>query len=94
MHRIQKDGPNELICRAAVETQAQGTGLWAGGAGEGEGWTVERGARRHTHHWKRARANLWCDSGSSHRCSVTTWGGGRVGWDVGGRYKREGTYVH
>ena len=69
---IQKDGPDELICRAAVETQAQGTGLWAGGAGEGEGWTVERGARRHTHHWKRASANLLCDSGSSHRCSVTT----------------------
>ena len=78
-----------------METQAQGTDLWTGGAGEGEGGTVERGGNTHTTTWKRASGNLLYDSGSSHRCSVTTWGrGGRIGWEVGGRFKREGTYVH
>ena len=50
MYRIQKDGTDQLICRAAVETQAQGTDSWTGRAGEGEGRTVERGAWKHTHH--------------------------------------------
>ena len=38
--RIQKDGTDEPICRAAMETQTQGTDLWTqGGRQEGEGAT-------------------------------------------------------
>ena len=33
------------------------------------------------------------DAGSSTQCSVTTWRGG-MGWEVGGRFKKEGTYVY
>ena len=37
--------------------------------------------------------NLPCDSGNSNRGSVTTSRGG-TGREGGGRFKREGTYVH
>ena len=37
--------------------------------------------------------NLLYDAGSSTQCSVTSWRGG-MGWGVGGRFKREGTYVY
>ena len=36
IYRIWKDGTDEPICRAAVETQTQRAGLWTQG-GEGEG---------------------------------------------------------
>ena len=37
--------------------------------------------------------NLLYDSGNSKCGSVTTYKGGKV-WEVGGSFKREGTYVH
>ena len=39
VYRIQKDGADEIICRAAVETQIQRTDLWTqlGWGEEGEG---------------------------------------------------------
>ena len=40
-----------------------------------------------------ASGNLLYDSGSSNQDSVTTQRGG-MGWEVGGRFKREGTYVY
>ena len=40
-----------------------------------------------------ASGNMLCDVGSSTQCSVTAWWGGK-GWDVGGRFKREGTCVY
>ena len=40
-----------------------------------------------------ASGNLLYDAGSSTSCSVTTWRGG-MGWEVGGRFKKEGTYVY
>ena len=40
-----------------------------------------------------ANGNLLCDSGNSNWGSVTTYRG-RKGWEVGGRFKRERTYVH
>ena len=32
--------------------------------------------------------------GYSTPCSVTTWGWGGVGWEMGGRFKREGIHVY
>ena len=40
-----------------------------------------------------AGGNLLCDVGNSTQCSVTTQRGG-MGWEVGGRLKREGIYVY
>ena len=37
--------------------------------------------------------NLPCDSDNSNRGSVTTSRGG-MGWVVGGRFYREGTYIY
>ena len=39
-----------------------------------------------------ASRNLRYDKGSSTWCSVTAWRGG-MGWEMGGRFKREGTFV-
>ena len=39
-----------------------------------------------------ASGNLLYDSGNSNWVSVTTYRGG-MGWEVGGRFKRDGTYV-
>ena len=40
-----------------------------------------------------ASGSLLSDSGNSNRGSVTTWRGG-MGWEVGERLKREGTYIY
>ena len=40
-----------------------------------------------------ASGNLLYDSGTSNQGSVTTSRGG-MGWEVGGRLMREGTYVY
>ena len=40
-----------------------------------------------------ANGNLLYDSGNSNWASVTTWRGGK-GWEVGGRFKMERTYVY
>jgi len=37
--------------------------------------------------------NLLYDSGNSNQGSVTTYMDGK-GWEVGGRFKREGTYIY
>ena len=42
---------------------------------------------------KTANGNLLCDSGNSNRSSVTTYGSG-MGREMGGRIKREGTYMY
>jgi len=36
--------------------------------------------------------SLWYGSGDSNRGSVSTWRGG-VGWEMGGRFKREGICI-
>ena len=40
-----------------------------------------------------ANGNLLYNTGGSIWCSVTTWKSG-MGWEVEGRFKMEGTYVH
>ena len=37
--------------------------------------------------------SLLCDTGNSSQCSVTTQRGG-TGWETGGGFRREGTYVY
>ena len=36
---------------------------------------------------------MLCDSGNADWVSVTTWRGG-MGWEVGGRFRRERTHVY
>ena len=40
-----------------------------------------------------ASGNWLCDSGHSNWGSMTTERGG-MGWEIGGRLKREGTYIY
>ena len=40
-----------------------------------------------------ANGNLLCDAVSSTQCSVKTQRGG-MGWEMGGRFKKEGMYVY
>ena len=40
-----------------------------------------------------ANGNLLCDPGSSDQCSVISQRSG-LGWEVGGRFKREGVHVY
>ena len=44
-------------------------------------------------HVNRQPAGICCMTQSSNRYSVTTERGG-MGWEVGGRFKRKGTYVY
>ena len=105
IYGIQKDGTDEIICRAATETQTQKTDLqtqWGGG----RGWCWEEGRKERVGYmervtWKRklpyvkqtANGNLLYDSGNSNWGSVTTQRDG-MGRETGGRFKREGTYVY
>ena len=40
-----------------------------------------------------SQRDLLCAPGSSTQCSVTTKSGG-MGWEMGGRFRREATYVN
>ena len=65
-------------------------------AGEGAGGTNwESSVETHTlpHVKQITSGDLQYDSGSSNWCSVTTERG-RMGWEVGGRFKREATYAY
>ena len=62
--------------------------------GEGEGGTNgENGMEAYTIIYLTDSSGiLLYDSGSSNWCSVTTGEG--IKWEVGGKFKREGTYVY
>ena len=64
---------------------------WAGNRGWDE-WRAQHG-NVYTTIYKMANGNLLNDSGNSNQGSVTTQRGG-MGRVVGGRFKREGTYVY
>ena len=86
-------GHDEPIFRASVETQAQRTD-WTRYGKEMEGRTSKQHGNLHSTVWKTdASGDLLCDSGSSTLILCDTQRGG-MGWEVGGRFKREGTYVH
>ena len=76
--------------RTDLRTQCQGLEGEDGTNGENsmETYTVAQTASKIDSH-----GNLLYDSGSSTQGSVTTQRGGMV-WEVGGRLKREGTYVY
>ena len=58
------------------------------GVGERNGWDQQRD-NMETYVKQTASGNLLHDSGNSNRGSVTTLGDG-LGWEVGGKFKREG----
>ena len=92
VYRIQKNGPEEFICRAALEKQTFKIELWTW-RGEGE---IYGRSNMETYTamckvdsqwefpiWLREREQgLW-----------SAWRGG-MGREVGGRFKREGVYVY
>ena len=94
---IQKDGTDEPICRAAVETQMQRTNLWTwlGGGRKEKVGCVQRVTWKNTLPYVKqiADGNLLYDSGNSNRATVSTWRGG-MGREMEGRFKREGIYVY
>ena len=65
-----------------------------GGREERVGW-MERIRQKYTLPYVKqiANGNLLYDSGNSNQGSKTTQRG-RTGWKVGGKFKREGIYVH
>ena len=94
---IQKNGTDEPICYlqgskgdADIEKRHADT-VWEG---EGE-MNLENSMETYTLPYTKqtASGNLLYDTGSSNQGSVTTQRGG-MGWEVGGRFKREGTYVY
>ena len=91
----QKDGNDEIVCRATMEIQTQRTDLWTQWWRKEREGHMERETRKLTSPYVKETANgNWLyDSGNSNQCSVTTQRGG-MGREVGGRFKREGTYVY
>ena len=97
IYGIQKDGTDEPICRAAVGMQTQKTDLWTRWGKERVG-QVERVAWKHTIcnsiPYVIASRNLVNDSELKLVISDNQeeWGG--MWWEVGERFRREGTYVY
>ena len=95
IYGIQKDGTDEPVCRAAMETQTQQTALRTGIQGRKErGMDGESSMETCIPDVNQiADGNLLYDSGNSNRGSVTTQRR-RKRWEVGGRFKRVETYVY
>ena len=96
MYGIQKDGTDEIICRAAMKTQTQRTYLGRQqeeGKKERVGY-MDRVTWKHTLPYVKyiANGNLLYDSGNLSWGSVTTQRDG-MGREMEGRFKREGTQV-
>lgn len=72
--------------------ETQRTVLWTRGGGRREGgrWREWHGDVHTTMRETAGQWSLLCDSGSSHRGSVTTHG---VGREAGGKFERERTQV-
>ena len=97
---IQKNGTDERIFRAGIETKMQRKDMWTqrgqGGGGEGEGgtnWEIRIDIYTLPCVKQIASGNLLYSTGSSSWCSVVTYMGG-MGVGVEGRSKREGIYVY
>ena len=73
-----------------METQTQRTDLQTRDGSEGVCGTNGESSMKHTLPYVKqiASGNLMCDKGSSTWCSVKTERGG-MGWEIGGRFKRE-----
>ena len=91
IYGIQKDGTDELICRAAIEIQTcERTDLWTQRKKEREGRTEIYTLP----YIKQIAVGIGCMmQGAQTQCSVTMQRGG-MGLEVGGRFKREGKYVY
>ena len=88
---IYKNGTDEPICRAAMDSQTQRADLWTWGrqAGEG-GMKGESNMEIYTLTYVKqiSSGNLLYDSGKSNQISVT------IQRYVGERLKKKGTYVY
>ena len=87
VYGIQKNGTDEPICGAAMESQTQRTDLWTGGRQEGEGGMKGESSEEIytlTYVEQISSGNLLYDSGKSNRISVTTQKYG-MGWEKGSR---------
>ena len=88
---IQKDSTDEFLCRAALETREHTSGHSRGRARQDK----LRGQHKSIRITMYVTDSWWefaYDSGSSNQCSLITQTGG-MGWEVGERFKIEGTYV-
>ena len=93
IYRIQKNGTEEFIYRAAMDTQIQRTGIWSQGGGRKEKGGTNGDSDMETYTLPQvkqiANGNLLYGSGNSNRVSVSTYRSGM--WrEMGGRFKREG----
>ena len=90
IYRIQKNGTEEFICRAAMETDMQNR-LMDMGRGEERVRCMERVTQKLTlpNVKQIANRNLLYGSGNSNRGSASTQRSG-MGRQMGGRFKREG----
>ena len=83
---IWKDGTDEPIFRAVMDTQTQGTDLWTRGRGRSE-WGELRECSTERHAFRNVRrmagGNLLHDPGSSNALLCGSLGGG-AGGKVGG----------
>ena len=95
IYGIQKDGTDEPICRAALETQRElTTDTGSGEEGEGE-MNGESNVEAYTLPYVKqmANGNLLFDSGNSNQGPVTTKRGEK-GLEVGGgKEVKEGGYI-
>ena len=90
MYGIQKNGTEEFIYRVAMEKQTQRIDFQTWGQ---QGTGIERVTWKLTLHVKQtANRNLLYGSGNSNRVSVSIQKG-RIGREMGGRFKREGIYI-
>ena len=75
--------------------QTQRADSWAQWRKEREGWIERVAWETYTppHVKQIASGTLLYDSGNLDQCLVATWRGG-MGWEVGQRATRKGTYIH
>ena len=84
---IYKNGTDEPVCRAAMDSQTQRTDLWTWGRQAGEGGMKGESNREIytlTYVKQISSGNLLYDSGKSNQISVTTQRYG-MGWEKGSR---------
>ena len=84
------------ICAGLQWRCGHGERTFGHGEGQGEGGNkIENSTDISTLSYVKqtARGNLLSDAGSSNPCSMTTQRD-RMGWEVGGRFTRQGTYVY
>ena len=91
IYGLQKNGTDEPICRAEMETQTWKKQVPTGGGRRGS----HKQSNRETYTVCKIdnQQKFLHDSGNSNQNSVTIQRNG-MGWDVGGRFKKKGSYIY